>query len=148
MKTIFDKVTRDELISRINTLNEKSTAQWGKMNIYQMMKHCRLWEEMISGKLKCRRIFMGRLLGKLALKSSLKDGSPMMRNAVTSPELKVKEINGDLEYERKQWIALIEGYAHFSHHSFVHPFFGKMTKEQIGYHAYKHVDHHLRQFNS
>jgi len=36
----------------------------------------------------------------------------------------------------------------FPDYSFVHPFFGKMTKEQIGYHAYKHIDHHLRQFNS
>jgi hypothetical protein len=45
MNSVFDKATRDELISRINTLNENSTAQWGKMNIYQMLKHCILWEE-------------------------------------------------------------------------------------------------------
>ncbi len=31
MKTVFDKSTRDELIGRINLLNESSTAQWGKM---------------------------------------------------------------------------------------------------------------------
>jgi len=29
----------------------------------------------------------------------------------------------------------------------MHPFFGKMTKEQVGYLAYKHTDHHLWQFN-
>ena len=36
MKTIFDKTTRDELIYRIDSLNENNTPQWGKMNIYQM----------------------------------------------------------------------------------------------------------------
>ena len=148
MKTIFDKTTRDELINRINTLTENSTAQWGKMNIYQMLKHCTLWEEMILGRVKCKRVFIGRLLGKMALKSSLKDDKPMMRNAVTSPELKVKEVDGDIASEKAKWIALIEEHAHFSNPEFVHPFFGRMTKEQVGYHTYKHTDHHLRQFNS
>ncbi|HTJ52415.1 MAG TPA: DUF1569 domain-containing protein [Cyclobacteriaceae bacterium] len=148
MKTIFDKTTRDELINRINTLTENSTAQWGKMNIYQMLKHCTLWQEMILGRVKCKRVFIGRLLGKMALKSSLKDDKPMMRNAITSPELKVKEVDGDIASEKAKWIALIEEHAHFSNPEFVHPFFGRMTKEQVGYHTYKHTDHHLRQFNS
>jgi hypothetical protein len=148
MKTIFDKAIRDELINRINTLNENSTAQWGKMNIYQMLKHCTLWEEMILGRVKCKPIFLGRLFGKIALKNSLKDETPMMRNAVTSPELKVKESNGNVASEKAKWIALIEEHVVFSSPDFVHPFFGKMTKDQIGYHAYKHTDHHLRQFNS
>jgi hypothetical protein len=112
------------------------------------VKHCTLWEEMIFGRIACKRIFLGRLIGKMALKSTLKDDSPMMRNAVTSPELRVKEDAGDLEAEKKKWIALIEEHVHFSNANFVHPFFGKMTNEQIGYHAYKHTDHHLRQFNS
>jgi hypothetical protein len=82
MKTIFDKTTRDELINRINTLSENSTAQWGKMNVYQMVKHNRLWVEMILGRRKCKRVFFGRLIGRMALKSSVKDDKPMMRNAV------------------------------------------------------------------
>jgi Protein of unknown function (DUF1569) len=147
MKTINDKATRDELINRINMLNENSTAQWGKMNIYQMVKHCRQWEEMILGRIQCKRVFIGRLFGKMALKSSLKDDRPMMRNALSSPELIVKESNVNFSSERAKWIALIEEDAHFPNPDFVHPFFGKMTKEQIGYHAYKHTDHHLRQFN-
>ena len=46
-----------------------------------------------------------------------------------------------------KWIALIEGYAQYSNTDFVHAFFGKMTKEQVGIMTYKHTDHHLRQFN-
>jgi len=147
MKTIFDKTTRDQLISRINMLSEKSTAQWGRMNIYQMVKHCRLWDEMVFGRKRYKQAFIGRLFGRMVLKSVLKDESPLKRNTPTLPELRITE-NGVLPPERMKWIALIEEYAHFSNEGFVHPFFGRMTKEQIGYLAYKHIDHHLRQFNS
>jgi hypothetical protein len=148
MKTVFDKTTRDELIARINTLNENSKAQWGKMNIYQMMKHCTLWEDMMTGSTKYKRAFIGRLFGIIALKSILKDEGPLRRNTPTIAAFKVKENNGDILFEKKKWVALIEAYAHFSNPDSVHPFFGKMTKEQIGYLVYKHTDHHLRQFNS
>ena len=150
MKTIFDKTTREELINRINTLNENSTAQWGKMNIYQMLKHCTLWEEWISSEKKHKQVFIGRLFGKMALKNLLKDESPLRRNSPTIPDLRINRIgiNGNILSERAKWIALIEEYKHFSNNDFVHSFFGKMTKEQIGYLAYKHADHHLRQFNS
>jgi hypothetical protein len=147
MKTVFDKATRDELISRISMLNEGSTAQWGRMNIYQMVKHCRMWDEMAFGKKKYKRAFIGRLFGRMALKTVLKDDSPLRRNTPTLPELRITE-NGAVAPERVHWIALIEEYPHFSNPGFVHPFFGPMTKEQIGYLAYKHIDHHLRQFNS
>ena len=123
-------------------------AQWGKMNIYQMLKHCTLWDEWTLGKHKYKRAFIGLLFGKIALKSILKDEKPLTRNTPTLPELRITEANGDVASERNKWIALIEGYAHFSNPDFVHSFFGKMTKEQIGYVAYKHADHHLRQFNS
>lgn len=148
MKSVFDKPTRDELISRINTLNENSKAQWGKMNIYQMVKHCTLWEEWISSKdkKKNKQVFIGRLFGKMALRNLLKDGKLIPRNSPTLPELKIKE-NADVLAEKTKWISLIEEYAHFSNPDFIHTFFGKMTEEQIGYLAYKHTDHHLRQFN-
>jgi len=148
MKTIFDKATRDELIARINTLSENSTAQWGKMNAYQMLKHSTLWVEWVLADEKHKQAFIGRVFGKMALKGLLKDEGPLRRNTPTLPELKVQERNGDIESEKKKWIVLIAELAHFSNPDFVHTFFGKMTNEQIGYLAYKHTDHHLRQFNS
>jgi hypothetical protein len=100
MKTVFDKTTKEELIGRINSLNETCVPQWGKMNVYQMLKHCRLWEEMIAGKVECKRSFLGRLFGKMALKASLKDEKPMQKNAPSSPELIVNERQGDIAAER------------------------------------------------
>jgi hypothetical protein len=146
MKTVLDKSTRDELIGRINTLNENSTPQWGKMNIYQMLRHCTMWEEMALGKKKYKQSFLGRLFGKMALKDMMKE-KPIGRNLPTVPEFKIKE-SGDVESEKNKWIALMKEHDNISADGFVHPFFGKVTKEQIGIMAYKHIDHHLRQFNS
>ena len=148
MKTIFDKTTRDTLTNRINSLNENSTGQWGKMNVYQMIKHCRLWEEMMQNKQNLKRAFIGKIFGRMALKTVLKDDKALKRNTPTIPSLIIKETSGDTESEKAKWIANIEQYANFSNPNFVHVFFGKMTKEQIGQMVYKHIDHHLRQFNS
>jgi hypothetical protein len=148
MKTIFDKATRDGLINRINTVDENSIAQWGKMNVYQMLKHCTLADEMYFGKKSYNRVFIGRLFGKIALKSLTKDEKPMGKNAPTSDDFKVKEIDGDILSEKAKWVTLVEEYAYFPNNNFEHWFFGKMTKEQVGILVYKHIDHHLRQFNS
>lgn len=146
MKSIFDKTTRDELIIRVHSLNENSTAQWGKMNVSQMVKHCSKWYEMALGKKKYKQSFIGKLFGKVALKDMMKD-EPMKKNLPTVPSFKMKE-PADVEEEKKKWIKLIDEYDHFSNDDFIHPFFGVMSKENTGIMAYKHADHHLRQFNS
>ncbi|MBV8389907.1 MAG: DinB family protein [Mucilaginibacter sp.] len=145
MKTTLDKATRDELITRIQNLNENSQAQWGKMNVSQMIRHCTEWEDLASGKMKCKQVFVGRLFGKMALRSVLKDETPLKRNTPTAPELKTTG-NGDVSAEKEKWISKLKEQGQFSHDGIVHPFFGKMTLEQVGVMDYKHIDHHLRQF--
>ncbi|WP_028978672.1 DUF1569 domain-containing protein [Sporocytophaga myxococcoides] len=147
MKSVFEKATREELIQRINSLGHNNKAKWGKMNVYQMLKHCALWEEMVLFNRRYKRPFTGLLLGRFFLKNEMK-GKPMRPNNPTIPELMVRDTSGDIAKEKSRWISLIQMYEsyNFPDNSFIHPFFGKMTKEQIGYHAYKHSDHHLRQF--
>lgn len=146
MKTIFDKKIREELISRIASLDENSKPQWGKMNVSQMLKHCSQWDEMALGKTAYRQSFMGKLFGKIALKNMLKD-EPIKKNLPTVPSFIIKE-SGDVIREKDKWIGLIHEYDNYSNTTFIHPFFGAMTKENTGYLAYKHADHHLRQFNA
>ncbi len=146
MKSIFDKTTRDELISRINALDENSAAQWGKMNASQMVKHCAQWDEMALGKKIYKQSFIGKLFGKMALKDMMKD-EPMKKNMPTVPSFKITD-QVNIAEEKKKWIKLLSEYEHFENEGFIHPFFGPMTKEHTGYMAYKHIDHHLRQFNS
>lgn len=145
MKTIFDASIINELVQRINSLEYADQAQWGKMNAYQMLKHCTMSEEMFQGKQVYKRLFIGKLFGGMALKGILKNELPLKKNQPTHPNMKITG-TGDLQAERQKWIELINGYGSFSNPEFIHPFFGKMTQEQIGNYVYKHTDHHLRQF--
>ena len=148
MKSVFDQTVRNELIGRIHSLHENSQRVWGKMNVYQMIRHGAQWDEWIQNNTGTKQALIGRLFGKTALKKVLKDEAPLSRNTPTLPEFKIKETGGNIESAKEKWIALIHAYAHFSAPGFVHPFFGKMTREQVGLMAYKHADHHLRQFGN
>jgi len=149
MKTIFDPAVRKELINRINSLDENSTRQWGKMNAYQMVKHCTIWNEWVLGKENhvYKQEFLGKIFGKMALKSNTKDDRPLSKKMPAGTAFTVKQKEGDLKAQKNIWAEQIAGYGHFSNPDFVHDFFGKMTKEEIGIFAYKHNDHHLRQFS-
>ncbi|MEM6631902.1 MAG: DUF1569 domain-containing protein [Bacteroidota bacterium] len=148
MNNIFDPHIRIELSKRISQIQPNSQAEWGKMNSFQMLRHCTENERMLLREKRFRRLFIGRLFGKLALKSNLKDESPLGKNSPTHPDLVIKE-QGDVEKEKIRWMNLLEQYAtksRDSYEGFIHPFFGKMNHDQVGKFAYKHIDHHLRQF--
>jgi hypothetical protein len=146
MKTVFDPSTREALISRIEQLQPDSKPLWGKMTAYQMAKHCQLAEEMFLGLTEYPRSFIGRIFGKMALNSMIKDDKPFMKNAKTSTDFVVTG-DGDFEKTKMEWIRLVKSYDNFSKAFITHWFFGKMTRGQVGLFTYKHIDHHLRQFN-
>lgn len=147
MKTIFDQDTVQQLVTRVEALSADDIAQWGKMNSFQMLKHCILSEEMFQGKKTYKRLFIGKLFGKMALKGILKNEDFMKKNQPTHSDFKIKESSGDFEKEKQKWMELLQDYSDYSLSAFIHPFFGKMTKDEIGFYVYKHTDHHLRQFN-
>ena len=147
MKSVLDQSTRDELISRIQSIDQDKKARWGKMNLYQMLHHCVLCEELYLGKTKHKRVFMGRIFGKIGLKKILDESKAFRQNAPTSEMFIVKEQSGHIEAEKEKWIDLINEYKTYPG-NYVHWFFGKMTREQVGLFVYKHDDHHLRQFGA
>lgn len=84
----------------------------------------------------------------MTLNKIVKDDKPVGKNSPTFPAFVVTG-TGDVEYQKKQLISLIKKYETRDKASLegtVHPFFGKMTAQQIGILDYKHLDHHLRQF--
>lgn len=148
MKTIYDKHSRNELITRINLLDANSQRQWGKMNVFQMLRHNTYWNGWILGKEDhtYKQDFLGKIFGRIALKKMIKDEKPFDKNIPTSKQFKVKELDGDFKSEKSKWIELLNDYGNYSNPNFIHDFFGRMTKEQIGILVFKHTDHHLRQF--
>jgi hypothetical protein len=149
MKTIFDNTIREDLIQRIEALSNNHTAQWGKMSVYQMVNHMNIWNDWVLGTNKptYKQEFLGLIFGKMALKSNVKDDRPIQKKMPAGNAFLIKEKNGDIGELKKRWIKQVAAFEYYSNPDFIHDFFGKMTPEQIGIFAYKHTDHHLRQFN-
>lgn len=148
MKSILDTQTQQEVIERIRSLSAHSQAQWGKMNVFQMLEHCALCEDMYQSTIQVKRSLIGRLIGGMILKQVLKDEKPFSKNSPTGKELMASKQTGDLELLKTEWINRINQYQQYQVSNFVHPFFGPLTREQVGYLDYKHIDHHLRQFGA
>ncbi len=111
-----------------------------------MVQHNILFEEMMLGKKQYGRVFIGRIFGKIALNDFIKDDSPVKRNMPTVKGFGVTEDTGNTPPNTARWAALVGEYGNTTQTFFLHPFFGKITKEQGGRLVYKHIDHHLRQF--
>lgn len=148
MESIFNKHTIEGFKKRIEQITENSTRQWGKFTVYQMLKHATENDRMLLREKSYERLFIGRLFGKMALNKTTKNDAPNDKNSPTHPELIIKG-SGNVEIQKQAWLSMIDKYpqltkAHYV--GFVHPFYGSMTADQVSIVAYKHIDHHLRQF--
>ena len=97
--------------------------------MYQMLKHCTVWDEWIQGKgtYKYTQSFLSLIFGKLALKSTVNNDRPIKKN-MPAGDLKVKETTGDVEAQKKKWIASILDYQNFSNPGFVHDFWSNVKR--------------------
>jgi hypothetical protein len=147
MTYLFDKTKSGDIIARINKLTPASTAQWGKMNVSQMLAHCQAPIQVAIGEHELKRSLMGLLFGRLAKKKLVGD-KPYARSLPTSPSFVVKD-ERDFEQERSKLIQLIERFTAGGADGLIktpHPFFGPLTVEEWDKCQWKHLDHHLQQF--
>jgi hypothetical protein len=147
MKSIFDITTRKEILNRIDSLNQGSKPAWGKMNVAQMLAHCKQAFKVPLSEKKLPRIFIGRILGPL-FKSKLYNESPWKQNLPTSPDFKITN-ERNFEEEKEALMALVNKFyaaGPMGITKYPHPMFGTFTPEQWGKSMFKHLDHHLRQF--
>ena len=147
MKTVFDPDDREVLIGRIGALSASDRALWGKMNVGQMVRHLVLSQEWFLEGRRLKGNLLGRLIGAMIFTKVMKE-ERMRKNTPTLPELMVADTDIDLSRERQVLMGLVRRYGMYEYPAggFIHPFFGRMTREQIGGFVYKHLDHHLRQF--
>jgi Protein of unknown function (DUF1569) len=146
MDNLFEPATAAEIISRIQKLQPTSRAQWGKMNVAQMLAHCQGPIEVYFGEKKAKRQLMGVLFGKIAIKRLLGD-KPWRRSLPTAREFKIVDTR-DFEVERNKLVGIVNRFSAegYTITSFTHPFFGKMSSQEYALFNYRHLDHHLQQF--
>ncbi len=149
LPNIFEKNASDAVVARIRNLNANTAAQWGKMNVAQMLAHCSVTYEMIyENKHPKPNFFVGFIL-KTFIKGKLVDATtPYKRNSGTAPAFIIKdERNFDAEQKRLcDFISKTQtlGEQHFDGKESLS--FGKLSKTEWSNLMYKHLDHHLTQF--
>lgn len=145
---IFSRSESDAIIERLYKLNPETQAQWGKMNVAQMLAHCNVTYEMVyETKHPKPKGFMKFIL-KMLVKNKVVSKTPYPKNNQTAAAF---IISGEREFtaEKTRLAAYILktqalGAAHFDgkeSHSF-----GPLNEEQWNNLFYKHLNHHLSQF--
>lgn len=147
MKTLFQKETINEILTRIEKLAPETQHSWGKMNVNQMLAHCTVGMKTASGELFLKSNAFLKLIGSL-FKSQTTNEKPFGKGSPTHPGFIIGDTKG-FEKEKQLLIDQINKF-HSAGESKVtsnpHAFFGKLTPTQWGSLMYKHIDHHFRQF--
>ena len=147
MTTLADPSARVALCGRIAKLTPNSERQWGAMSAHQMICHLNDSFRVATGEKYASpdtNLFKQTVFKWVALHTSL----PWPHGLATRPEL----LQGHGGTPPAEWTRdrslleeLIPAFASRDSYGF-HPLFGEMSKTDWLIWAYRHTDHHLRQF--
>lgn len=149
MKSLFTDEAINEIKSRIDNLSNESPAQWGDMDVSQMLAHCQFPLQVAVGKLSLEKPNIFKRLLFSMFKSSLYNDKPWKQGLPTTKAFMITD-EKDFNLEKNQLLLEIQEF----HNKKTqlewppHPMFGNFTQEQWGQMQYKHLDHHLKQFGA
>ncbi len=145
LKDLYDPTVKEGIIYRINKLTPQSQPQWGKMNVSQMLAHLQMPIGVAVGTHTLPRTLFGRIVGPL-VKPMMYSEKPFKHDMPTDKSFIMTGKEKDFEKEKNSFLNLVSNFKEKNVVNEVHPFFGRMTKEQWSKAMYKHIDHHLQQF--
>jgi hypothetical protein len=146
MPTLFDPAAADGIRARLDQLSPGATRRWGSMSAGRMVAHLADQMRMALGELPCkpkRTPFKSFLAKRLVIY-----WLPWPKGTPTAPELLTTEA-GDWDTDMAALRTLMDRFiAKGAGASFPdHPTFGALTGRLWGALAWRHLDHHLRQFD-
>src|SRR5688572_1910177 len=103
VKNLFETAPYEEAIARLNKLTPETQGLWGKMNVSQMLAHCKQAFKVPLSTKPIPRYLIGRLFGWM-VKKKLYDDVPWKQGLPTAPSFIIKD-ERDFETEKK---ALLE----------------------------------------
>jgi hypothetical protein len=144
-RSLSNARARQALLDRLDKLTPDSAPLWGSMTAPQMLAHLADWMLMASGDLRPAPI--KRLLRYPPIKQLAIYWLPFPRGVSTAPELKSR-LPSAWSIERDAVRQRVESFETLSLRGSwpEHPVFGDMTSRAWGVFAWRHMDHHLRQF--
>lgn len=148
LPNIFTKNVADQIIARINKLQPTTQAQWGKMNVAQVLAHCNVTYEMAYENIHPKPNFFMGLMLKAFVKNIVVNETPYKKSSQTAPAFIIKDAR-EFEKERTRLINYINKTVELGENSFENKMslsFGVLSKTEWNNMFYKHLDHHLNQF--
>lgn len=151
-RNIFNPSDRNSILERVQSLDAKASARWGKMDANQMLCHAADQIKVALGEITCRPT--GTIFHRTLAKWLILGGLPFPRGRTqTMPEISQdkegtppKGFEGDKKIlvETIGKIAKANAEGEFT----AHPIFGEMNNKEWGRLVWLHLDHHLKQFGS
>lgn len=147
MPTLFDRAAADRIRLRLDRLTPHGQPLWGTLSAGGMVAHLSDQLRAALGELACapkRTPLNNPLMRRLVIYVL-----PWPKGLPTAPEL-LSTPAGDWQADMEGLRALIDRFAERgSAGPFApHPAFGRLTGRMWGVLAWRHVDHHLRQFGA
>jgi Protein of unknown function (DUF1569) len=136
----------NNLLQRLEKLSPSSQAQWGKMNVAQMLAHVTANLEMAMSDKKVTQVFIGRIFGSMAKRQILTKG--LSKNTPTASSLKISD-QRQFQKEQEGLRLQLEQFVRGGERGITqqpHPFFGRLTANEWARLQYIHIDHHFKQF--
>jgi hypothetical protein len=146
LRTLLHERDRDVLRARLARLAPGSRPSWGSLDAHRMLCHIADALRLATGEVVAASLGK-RAFQRFPLKHLLLHLLPIPRNVRTVPELLVAQ-PADFDDDRQRVIALLLriGAGPTTGPGPEHPLFGLLSRAQWCRLAYRHVDHHLRQF--
>lgn len=146
-KNLLNRETADFIIARVQNLSAIHKSQWGSMTVCEMLLHCnscnrQILEESRRQEKTSVKQYVLRILALYIASDFKKNIQGESRH-----ETKGKANDSDFEKYKDESIHLIGEFPSNTHPlTLSHPAFGNISTHEWGIAAYKHMDHHLRQF--
>lgn len=145
---LFDEKEANDSLQRIESLTPETQAQWGKMNVAQMLAHCNVAYDLTYTDKYPKPKGFQKFLIKLFAKNVVVGPKPYKKNSRTAPVFLIAD-QRDFEREKQLLIENIKntqqlGADHFDgkeSHAF-----GPLSTTEWNNLFSKHLDHHLNQF--
>ncbi|MBV8327393.1 MAG: DUF1569 domain-containing protein [Chryseobacterium sp.] len=134
----------------MSKLSENSPGKWGQMNVSQMFKHCDLVLQVALGKIELPRINpLFEAIGIMTKMEMYVFNNGIPRNMPTFQKL-IVNFECDFDESKTNLLKTLEEFRTACKNNILpdhHRLFGNMTEKDWQFLEYKHLDHHLKQFN-
>ncbi len=152
-KSLIDKskFVSEEFIKHIRSINPSTKPVFGKMNFHQMVEHMNLSLKQANGKI----LFINNQteeetakMYRFAMSSKpFKDNTPNNLLPDNPLPIKYETIEESIQELQQEIDSFNEVFRNNENKRITNPFFGDLNYTEWCHLLYKHMIHHLRQFN-